>query len=167
MKKLTCEIKLLLEEKLITAEEIFEYVVNKLEKHTISYGKEIIYTNKYKNGDLFKTKIETDNEISTNITGMGIYFILNERIDKILYVGKSEILNDRLKQHLIECPASTSSHIQDVIKYLLQENSNNKVLKYCVINTNGNNAAIEELLITHLKNSSNLLFSENWNRRKG
>lgn len=154
MKKISCEIKLLIDGKEQKESEIIELIKSpEMTKYSIDYGADVICNKEYKNSTLNKVKIKTENSISDEIKGSGIYFILSSEEDKLLYIGKAKDLKDRLKRHLIECGTSTHSHIEDVYNYLLNEKNQKRLLqiKYGVINSdNGNNAAIEGALIDYI-----------------
>lgn len=169
--RLDCEIKL----KINGVEKLPEEIINQakeMSKKEIRYGESLECSQIYKNGKLYKNKIKNcnDDEIDSDISGGGIYFLFSTDEDKLLYLGKAKDLRNRLKQHLIECAASTHSHILDVIEYLRKRDEHNKELsiKYCIINTENNvhNAAIEGALIDYVVDKSHL-FGECWNIRQG
>lgn len=168
---LRCETKLTLNGEEVSSQKVFELVFDKnSQKYKINYGPTVQHLEEYENNELKKIIIKTTDTVCENINGGGIYFILNDKEDKVLYIGKSQKLKDRLKQHLIECNKSTSSHIQDVLDYLLdrQKKGLSLCIKYCVINTGDdkNNAAIEGILLDYIFGSSNRMFEECWNKRK-
>lgn len=175
MEELNCEIKLKLGESPIDPEKIFDKVFTEIEKYEVLYEDGPIYNNTFK-GDKLSSKsinIKNGEKLFENIKGGGIYFILNSDGSKILYIGKAQDLKARLKQHLQSCSVSTSSHIEDVINYLIecQKKSKKMRLQYCVINTvnDKHNAAIEGALIDYIiekKASNDARFDECWNERK-
>lgn len=169
--KLTCSTQLILNDKNVSAKDVFDLILDKnTPKHEINYGSSVQHAVEYENNELKKIKLKTTDKIHQNITSGGIYFILSSDEKNILYVGKDKNLKYRLKQHLIECSKSTSSHIKDVLDYLLdrQKKGFSLCIRYCVINTvdNKNNAAIEERLIDYIFESSDHVFDECWNKRK-
>ena len=172
---LDCEIELKWGESPIDPEKIFYKVFTEIEKYDVLYEDGPVYNNIFK-GDKLSSKsinIKNGDEPFEYVNGGGIYFILNSDGSKILYVGKAQDLRGRLQQHMKKCSASTSSHIEDVINYLIecQKKSEKLKLQYCVINTvnDKHNAAIEGALIDYIiekKASNDARFNECWNERK-
>ena len=168
---INCDIILILDESgtTTTPEEVFKTVFA-LEKYDVHYKDGPIYHMEYKGDKFINKSIELDNEkvAFNDVKGGGIYFIFNEDGSKVLYLGKSQDLKKRLKEHLYKCPASTSSHIDDVIEYLKSKKGTKELhLKYCVLNTKDNhhNAAIEGALIDYMMESCDSCFKECWNKR--
>lgn len=147
--------------------EFFKCV--KDESKIISYGGDVILRIEYKNGKVSKRTLNTSESI--DVSGSGIYFILSAEGNNLLYIGKAQNLLNRLKQHLIECPESTHSHIKDVHQYLLERKKNNDLLQigYSVLETTNpkHNAIIEGYLIDYaLSNKSDSFFEKCWNIRE-
>ena len=168
---INCDIKLILDESETptTPEEIFKKVFT-LEKYDVHYKEGPIYHMEFKGDKLINKFIEVGNENDAfnDVNGGGIYFIFNEDESKVLYVGKSQDIKKRLKEHLCKCSASTSSHIDDVIEYLKSKKDAKELhLKYCVLNTKDNkhNATIEGALIDYMIESCDSRFKECWNKR--
>lgn len=154
-----------------TAREIFDIIKTTVSKFIIDYGKDIKRKDEYINGTLNKIFLETTSEINKSISGGGIYFLISDEEDELLYLGKSKQLRNRLKQHLIECSISTSSHILDVYKYLLYRKNKKKSLKvkYGALNSESDkfNATIEGILIDYaLLNKNDSFFNNCWNTRE-
>lgn len=166
--KLACEASLKYGGNNFLTEQVFEYVKeNKVEIYKIEYDSPLVCKKEYKNGKFSNMTLSAKSEI--NVSGGGIYFILSHDKKRLLYLGKSKNLSERLQQHLISCNASTHSHIEDVYKYLLQQNVEPKCVCYCVINTenDAHNATIEGILLDHIKNrnSGDEFFDQCWNKR--
>ena len=164
--KLNCKIKLFDREKGSCVEP--DVIIDEVKKNVKKYWI------RYKNGKSSMVdsicQLNTEDEISSEIKGGGLYFILSSDGEKLLYVGKSKNLRARLRQHLVKCSESTYSHIQDVCKYLQekQESQEELSLSYCVVNTTDNtcNATIEGALIDYILNKKSDTFLEQcWNKR--
>lgn len=163
---LSCEVILKLNNKKCTAQEVFEQVKDVIDQYEMVYGTDIIVTREYKNGDYTSIRLKTDSKIQIGRGVSGIYFILSSDKNHILYVGKSKNLKERLKEHLISCSASTSSHIESVYDYLLSHNE--KSLYYCIMKTDDgqHNAAIEGILLDYIyEHKTEEFFSQCWNSR--
>ena len=106
---------------------------------------------------------ELDCEVSTIKAEGNVYFIFDK--DKLLYVGKSLDVSQRLSQHLIKCPQKTYSKIQRVQKYL-EENELEK-LSYYVIHVTEERfyGTVEGLIIKYIHDNQEK-FPENWNVRE-
>ena len=166
MDKISCYVTLTCNNREIDEEKIFDYVIQEAEKKQICYGDVLKYNMEYEGLYLKRIKIQTNDkiEIPPDVKS-GIYFILNDTGDKILYVGKSKTLATRLKNHLIECSTSTSSHINEVIEYLSNLKSDQLILKYCYIKVEKYLSTIEGMLIDYMKSIDLDMFKENWNKR--
>lgn len=94
-----------------------------------------------------------------------VYFIFDSNNLNILYVGKSQSIRSRLKNHLIKCSENTSSKIQNIQKYL--KDAPIKRLYYYSIEVCETKyyGAIEGTLIAYIKNHEND-FPNNWNDRE-
>lgn len=155
----------------ITAKGVISLIkTTTIKKHVISYDGDILYSYTDPNGVL-QRKLITSDKIDDEIDNSGIYFILSYEEDKLLYVGKSKNIKQRLKDHLIQCNAKTYSHIEDVSQYLCNRQSNNLPLKikYCAIRVDNSkyNATVEGTIIDYiLNNSGDSFFSECWNKRE-
>lgn len=92
-----------------------------------------------------------------------VYFIFDE--DKLLYVGKSLNIKQRLCQHLIKCNKKTYSKIQEVQKYL-KEQSKSK-LSYCAIEVDIEQfyGTVEGMIIKYIHDHKTD-FPDNWNLRE-
>lgn len=170
MDKLSCIVKLTFGNNAKKPEEILAMVLNgEFSIYEIEYKAGVEYAQHYKEDKFVKLSIEAENSVNEEIKGGGIYFILSAEKDTILYIGKSTDLKKRLKEHLLECNSSTSSHLQDVLEYLNKRNAKKQSLKlaYCVINTsdNKNNAAIEGALIDCVS-SNKAKYGQCWNTRR-
>lgn len=169
--KIGCKVELKLDGEITTAEEIFKKIFN-IEKHDVDYKDGLIYHMEFKGDKLVNKFIDLEDENSAfkDVTGSGIYFIFKEDATKVLYIGKDKNLNQRLKQHLWKCSASTNSHIDDVIDYLKSKTASKKLrLKYCILNTEDDNcnAAIEGALIDYMMNNGgDARFNDCWNKRR-
>lgn len=168
MDKLSCDIVLKINGIPMSPELILNEVKNE-DKYEIDYGDSLKYS-KIVDGKKVSYNIETVSNIDSTINGGGVYFIVSQKNDKLLYIGKSKNLKGRLTQHLIKCALSTGSHILDVIDYLKELNDNGEklVIKYCIINTfeDKNNASIEGALIDYvIENKSDPYFDKCWNKR--
>lgn len=154
----------------VEAKNIIEKV-KAMNKYRIDYGNPLRYIEKYENGKLRKIEIDFTNDIDASITKGGIYFIFSGDGNRLLYIGKSKDLKNRLKQHLIACTLSTYSHIQDVLNYLKEQKIRKEklVLQYCIINSvdDKHNAAIEGALIDYIQENkeNEVLLSDCWNTR--
>lgn len=102
--------------------------------------------------------------IDTTIRAKGnVYFIFDDK--KLLYVGKSLDIKQRLRQHLIKCSKKTYSKIQDVQKYL----KDNRILSlsYCAIEVSVEKfyGTVEGMIIKYIhQHESDFLY--NWNLRE-
>lgn len=116
-------------------------------------------------------KLATPDKIDDEIDNSGIYFILSYEEDKLLYVGKSKNIKQRLKNHLIQCNVKTNSHIEDVSQHLCDRQSKKMPLKikYCAIHVDDPkyNATVEGTIIDYiLSHPDDPFFSECWNKRE-
>ena len=170
MNNLDCTIILKNDDKEISPKDIFDKVMSaEVKKYSVTYDKPVNHQICYLNNEPKNIIITSKDEIDSNVKGVGIYFILNENENKILYIGKSNDLKTRLTQHLLKCSITTHSHIRDVINYLVncKDVSDKISLKYCFIKTNEkHNAAIEGVLLDYLMESKDECFTDNWNKRK-
>lgn len=102
--------------------------------------------------------------INTTIRAKGnVYFIFDDK--KLLYVGKSLKIKQRLRQHLIKCSKKTYSKIQDIQEYL-KANSLLK-LSYCAIEVSEEKfyGTVEGMIIKYIhEHESDFLY--NWNLRE-
>ena len=170
MDELDCISTLRCSDKDIKPSDVFNEILLKVDKYSIDYNEPVCRIDKIESGKLTSVHLSTSAQIDENVKSGGIYFILSEDEKNILYVGKSRQLKNRLKQHLIECPASTNSHIYDTYNYLLQqvEAKHQAKIKYCVINTtdHSKNAAIEGILLDYIeKHRNDEMFKYCWNSR--
>ncbi len=117
-----CNVNMSINGTATTAKDIINLI--RVKKYVISYddGTLLPYT---------VTKGVSQRKLSTadKIDNSGIYFILSYEEDKLLYVGKSKNVQQRLKDHLIQCNAKTYSHIEDVSQYLCDRQSKSLPLK--------------------------------------
>ena len=169
--KLACTCSITIDGNEKEVSEIFEIIKKDVNKFVIDYGKDVERNDEYINGELKKIILKTQSEIDKNISCGGIYFLISYEETELLYLGKSQQLKNRLKQHLSECSVSTNSHILDVYKYLVQRKNDNKELKikYGIINSESNkfNATAEGLLIDYImQNKEKELFKNCWNVRE-
>ena len=166
---LSCKVKVFLNKKRQKVAKIIEYAENYLAKFSLNYSSDILRLDEKKNSDKCYIKLENSELVSDKISGGGIYFIFSQD-NELLYIGKDKNLKNRLSQHLISCSTSTSSHIKDVHKYLLdcKKQSKSLTIKYSVINTvnDKDNAAIECLLIDYCLNNGEKSYDKLWNKRE-
>lgn len=154
----------------ITAKDIINLIKTPtVKKYVINYKDKTLHYCTHTNG-LSQRKLTTSDKIDAGIANSGIYYILSYEEDKLLYVGKSKSIRQRLKDHLIQCNIKTYSHIEDVSRYLHDRQSKGLLLKikYCAINVEDSkyNATVERTIIDYiLNNSSDLFFSKCWNKR--
>lgn len=167
--KLSCKVKVYLDKKRQKPAKIIKLVEIYLTKYSLNYGSDAIMYMTTKNGKPNKTELDAKGDISNEINGGGIYFIFSQD-NELFYIGKDIRLRERLKQHLISCSTSTSSHIKDVHNYLLDRKKQGKPLtiKYSAINTDDNkyNAAIEGALIDYCLNNCKKSYDKLWNKRE-
>jgi len=93
-----------------------------------------------------------------------IYFILDSNGKKILYVGKSQKIRNRLTNHLVKCSSTTSSKIKNISEYMSKHGTS---LKYYSIKVKPKKlyGAVEGMLIAYIKNNE-ALDTDNWNDRE-
>lgn len=127
---LSCKNKLFNNENPIDIEDIFNQIKTSCDVKTINYGLDVYLHEIFKNNNktIYKYKIQTDGKIDIATHKNGIYFILDYELKHLLYIGKSQDVKDRLKQHLIECASTTNSHIIDVYEYLLQRKAKSEFI---------------------------------------
>ena len=106
---------------------------------------------------------ELDCEVPTIKAEGNVYFIFDN--DKLLYVGKSLDVSQRLRQHLIKCNKKTYSKIQSVQTYL--EDNDLKTLSFCVIRVTEERfyGTIEGMIIKYIHDNQGK-FPDNWNLRE-
>lgn len=155
----------------ITAENIIDFIkTSAVKKHVISYDEGTLYSYTDPKG-VAQRKLATPDKIDDEIDNSGIYFILSYEEDKLLYVGKSKNIKQRLKNHLIQCNVKTYSHIEDVSQHLCDRQSKKLPLKikYCAIRVDDSkyNATVEGTIIDYiLSHPDDPFFSECWNKRE-
>lgn len=164
-----CNVSMSINGTAITAKDIINLIITpSVEKYVINYDDNTLYSDIK---GVSHRKLTTADKIDEGIDNSGIYFLLSYEEDKLLYVGKSKNIKQRLKDHLIQCNAKTYSHIEDVSQYLRDRQNKNLQLKikYCAIQVDDSkyNATVEGAIIDYiLNNSGDPFFSECWNKRE-
>lgn len=164
-----CNVQLTLNSAPKNVKDLIELVQN-IDMPYIDYGDDVkmIYT--HLNGALSSRELNKTKGISGEINKSGIYLIFSYEKDKLLYVGKSKNLRQRLTNHLIKCNAQTYSHIEDTQAHLLARKGEGKPLRICYytigVSNPKNNSTVEGAIIDYVLNSGDILFDSCWNIRE-